>query len=209
MFENTKKVAKKMLHDIHVALKITDISFQILFLGYYVLSMFTYLENKPIFYLYLALSVLAFIWLIVTIFTPITMPKEKKKKFKLVKRIFKYIKWFIRFVVIIFSFIYAAKYNEGLYRYAIIIISLLLLIGQIVFELICKAIINYYRLLYHSISEDAEAFINDKKMSIPGKVITSVFHLKDKVKAFSSHDEADEKVVKEYNDIIDEDDYID
>ena len=209
MFENTKKVAKKMLHDIHVALKITDISFQILFLGYYVLSMFTYLENKPIFYLYLALSVLAFIWLIVTIFTPITMPKEKKKKFKLVKRIFKYIKWFIRFVVIVFSFIYAAKYNEGLYRFAIIIISLLLLIGQIVFELICKAIINYYRLLYHSISEDAQSVAENNNKSIKGKIVNRFFGLKNLTKNISEHDEADEKVVKEYNDIIDEDDYID
>lgn len=166
--------------------------------------MLTHTDAKAVFYLYLVLTVLSSIWLIVTIVTPLTLSKEAKKKKKKVKRIVKYIKWAIRFGVIIFSFVYAAKYNEGLLKILLAVGSLLLLFGQIIFELICRAIERYYKLLMHSFVKDAERLTEDNDKSLKGKFINKIFKLKDKSNDLSSKHHPDEKTVRDYNDIIDE-----
>ena len=164
MFEKTKAIYQKMIHDIDIAIHVADIIFQILFLGFYTYNgVVAFNENRLIlFYLYVSLFALGVIWLLVTIFRYKFEKKQKRK----IGRIVKYIKWSIRAVVIGINIYFAIRYGASDLRIILIVLSIIFLIGQIVFELICNFVRNYYEMLLYSIMQDVDKFVDD----VPGAV---------------------------------------
>ena len=170
MFENTRLVYKKIIHDIDLAIHVVDIIIQVLFLGYYSFCAVTSFEKSTfLFFFYIALIGIAFVWLLVTIFRY----KFEKKKKRIIGRVIKIIKWSIRAIVITINIVLAIKNGASDMQIMLIILSIFFLIGQIAFEFICVFIRHFYEMLMYSVMKDAEEFADNLPKGV--KFVDKVF----------------------------------
>ena len=192
MFENTKLVYKKMVHDIDLAVHIVDIIIQTLFIGFYVyIALINFKSNWTLFYLYLALCGICLVWLLITIFRS-SFKKDQKHK---IRKIIKIIKWSIRALVIGFNIYLVVRYPHNDLQIMMIILSTLFLLSQIGFELICDFVRHYYDLLVYSIMTDAEEAVGKAPKLVKAADKISGFGIIDKIKDFAG--KTKEKHIKE------------
>ena len=202
MFENTRLVYKKIIHDIDVAIHVVDIIIQVLFLGYYAFYAVKYYNvQQTLFIFYIVLCGLGTIWLIITLLRD-HIDKSKKKT---LGKIVKYTKWVVRAGVIGVSIYFAVRGNDPL-QVILSILSIFFLFGQIIFEIICRLIKGYYRLLMHSIINDAQEFVDKTPSKIKkiGKFFG--FDADEKMKNVSSKYQADDVTKYKYSKIRNEND---
>lgn len=198
MFENTKLVYKKMIHDIDLAIHIVDIIVQVLFLGYYSYCAVTSFNDYPIlFYFYISLATLSVIWLFFTIFR-YKFEKNKKKK---IGRIIKLIKWIIRAVVIGINIFLMIRYGTTDLKIMLIILSITFLFGQIAFEIICEFVKHYYDLIIYSLMLDTEEMVDTLPKGV--KIADKVFKtgIMDKLKDFANKHKANHEKEDDLNKI--------
>ena len=183
MFENTKLVYKKLIHDIDISIHVVDIIIQVIFLGFYAYYGVTYFEEfRPLFYLYASLFGLGTIWLFITIFRF----KFEKQKRKLIGKIVKYTKWGVRFLIICLNVYFAIAKGVSDLRMILIVLSIFFLLGQIIFELIARFVRHYYELMVHSFMKDAEELVDNAPTGL--KVVDKVFRtgFREKIKDFAN-----------------------
>ena len=190
MFDNTKLVYKKILHDIDLAIHVVDIIIQVLFLGYYSYCAVTSFDKyKFLFFFYIALIAISIVWLLITIFRY----KFEKNKKRFIGKIIKITKWSIRAAVITINVVIAVRYGTSDINIMLLILSIFFLIAQIAFELILDYVRHFYEILFYSFMKDAEELTNNVPKGV--KFVDKVFKtgLVDKIK------EATSKNLKKYD----------